>query len=63
MLGKPGNTALTEEEERDGFKLEWRSIEEVKDLFNTDKPTEYTDRFISLRDKRIIKYYVSQLDF
>lgn len=62
VLDKPGNTALTEEEERDGFKLEWRTIEEVKELFNKDTPTKYTDRFISLRDKRILEFYLSRIN-
>lgn len=62
VVGTPGEVNFMGDEIDDGFKLEWIPFNEIDDVMNKDKPTDYEDRFISLRDKEILAFYRGRLN-
>jgi ADP-ribose pyrophosphatase YjhB (NUDIX family) len=56
-IGKPSRQQLEEDEIAEGHDLEWVPFENVKELMSKEKPKEYDDKFIHLRDTRIIDFY------
>jgi 8-oxo-dGTP diphosphatase len=50
-----GATAFTEKEKTGGFKLEWVSLEQARELLKTDRPDAYEGRFIVRRDLALLE--------
>lgn len=48
-------THLDDEEEEEGFQLEWYLLDDAIALFRTEKPEDYEARFINLRDVCILE--------
>ncbi len=52
---------FTENEEAQGFALEWHKIDTIIDIFSTDIPKDYHGKFISVRDKAIVMYAIKKI--
>lgn len=55
--GTPSAQQLEDDEAKEGHELEWVSFDKVKDLMSKENPKEYDDKFIHLRDTKIIEFY------
>ncbi len=56
-IGSPTAQQLEDDEKAEGHELEWVSFNDVSDLMFTGKPIEYDDKFIHMRDTKIIEFY------
>lgn len=61
-VGQPSAQKLEDDEKAEGHELEWVSFEKAQDLISTGKPKEYDDKFIHLRDTKIIDFYKDKLN-
>ncbi len=62
IIGEIGEVKFEQGEIEEGAKLEWVNLEDVPKIMSEDKPTDYEDKFIHLRDEAILKYYQDRLD-
>ncbi len=56
-VGQPSAQQLEDDEKEEGHELEWVSLDNVSETMSTGKPKEYDDKFIHLRDTKIIDFY------
>ena len=52
---KEGEPSYTEDEQRDGFRVEWYPLKEAIGLLKKENPTDYQGRFIVKRDLRFLQ--------
>jgi ADP-ribose pyrophosphatase YjhB (NUDIX family) len=57
VFGEPNQPVFTKDEKEAGFTLKWVALNEVESLMSKDNPTGYVDKFISFRDKEILRFY------
>ena len=54
VIWKKGETNFTQEEKDAGFEIIWADIKEAIKIFESDKPSDYTAKFINKRDYLIL---------
>lgn len=59
VIGEPGQNKLMGDEVEEGFKLVWAPEDKLLELIGTGTPQDYTDKFVTLRDRKIIDYFLS----
>ncbi|WP_051507360.1 bifunctional GNAT family N-acetyltransferase/NUDIX hydrolase [Saccharibacillus sacchari] len=59
LVGSPGESAFTEEEQAGGFAAMWVKPDEALSLMENDQPKSYSGHFIRCRDLAILRAYLN----
>ncbi|MEJ8303413.1 NUDIX domain-containing protein [Saccharibacillus sacchari] len=59
LVGSPGESQFTEEEQAGGFEAIWVQPEEALRLMENDQPKSYSGHFIRCRDLAILRAYLA----
>ncbi len=59
LVGSPGDSAFTEDEQAGGFAAMWVKPEEALRLMENDQPKSYSGHFIRCRDLAILRAYLT----
>ncbi|MDO3410467.1 NUDIX domain-containing protein [Saccharibacillus sp. CPCC 101409] len=58
LVGRPGETSFTDEEEAGGFGVSWIEPREALELMESERPQSYSGHFIRRRDLSILRAFL-----